>query len=108
MNPAIVGRVRLASHAVGRTATGWWAQAGGDIVRLDRGLAVVATVPIGTEWRAIHAVSPAGDLVAVSDRDAVRVLGADGAERWSYPHTPWGTDYSMRGSCAFTADGDTL
>jgi hypothetical protein len=79
-----------------------------DIVLLDRAVTPVATVPVGTAWRAAHAVAPGGSHVAVSDREEIRLVDRTGSVVWRFPHTPWGTGYSMRGSCGITGDGRTV
>jgi hypothetical protein len=105
MRAELIGRATLPTRIAGRTTSGWWAQDGTELLLLDPALATIARVPIGTQWIAGHAI--AGDLgaVAISDQEAVRVLAADGSPLWSFAHTPWGTEYSFRGSCSFTADG---
>jgi hypothetical protein len=108
MRPEIVGRAALSARVVGRAPAGWWAHAGTDLVLLDPALVAVATVPIGTAWSAVQAVRPDLSAVAVSDEESVRVIARDGTERWRFAHTPWGTGYSLRGSCAFTADGGAV
>ena len=101
MRTELIGRAPLPTRVVGPAAGGWWAQLGADLVLLDPALTRVARVPIGTEWTASHAVDNDLGAVAVSDRDAVRVIAADGSPLWSFPHEPC----SSQGSCSFSADG---
>jgi hypothetical protein len=102
------GTYPTTSTAVGVTPDGFWVQNDADIVLLDRAVTPVGTVPIGTAWQAAHAVAPGGSHVAVSDREEIRLVDRTGAVVWRFPHTPWGTGYSIRGSCGITGDGRTV
>ena len=56
-------------------------------------------------WLSTHGVSPTRDRAALSCRDRVTLVEADGSVLWSVRHPEWGRGDSESGSCAFSLDG---
>lgn len=56
-------------------------------------------------WRGRHWVTPDLKRAALSERDRVSMMDADGREVWTTTHHPWGDGDSESGSCWIRPDG---